>query len=430
MTDLLLISINREQSPYPVFPIGVWVLHAYLVRCGFSVDVADMNLLSGLDELEEHFLGPKSYRFVGLSVRNVDNLSWPDSVSYLPELKACVDLVRKYIPAEQIVMGGAGYSIFGKTLLDELGLIHGITGDGEQALARLLGAAGALPVPDYSFARETPVNVLQTYYRLSGMIGLQTRRGCPLACDYCTYPAIEGESFRLRPVESVLDEVLYLSTACGIDVLYFVDCLINRPLKYTRELLAGMAGIHAPIRWYGFATPEQLDESLVEQFLNGRCAGIEIGSESGSSRILRAMNKTFDTQDILAASQACRTLRLKFCHYLMFGSPDEDDVSVRESLALMARCNPSTVIISVGIRLYPGTPLCTMLRSGLPATAAELLPPFFIQPQKIGLPDILALCKTSACSHWVYPGVAGSMDASKMNYLRARGIKGPLWDYL
>ena len=429
MTDLLLISVNRERTPYPVFPIGVWVLHAYLVRCGFSVDVADLNLLNELDELEEKFLSKNSYRFIGLSVRNIDNLSWPDSVSFLPGIKACTDCVKKYQPAERIVMGGAGYSIFGKALLDELGLVHGICGDGEQALARLLGATGPLPPPDYSFARETPVEILQTYYRLSGMMGLQTRRGCPLDCDYCTYPAIEGKTFRLRPVESVVDEMTYLSATCGIDVFYFVDCLVNMPLPYTRELLDAIAGMSAPVRWYGFATPERMDEPFVERLLHGRCAGMELGSESGSDRILRAMNKIFTSRDILAASQACRNLRLKFCHYLMLGSPGEDEASVRESLALMDRCDPSTVIISVGIRLYPGTPLARECQSEFP-TAASLLEPVFLPPQRIGLQDILALCKKSARRHWIYPGVTGSMDATKMDYLRARGIKGPLWDYL
>ena len=429
MTDLLLISVNREQTPYPVFPIGVWILHAYLTRIGFSVDVADLNLLDGPAALEAQFLQKKTYRWIGLSVRNMDNLSWPDSISYLPEIKACVDCVKKYQPVDRLVMGGAGFSIFGKALLDELGLLHGISGDGEQALARLLGATGSLPAPDYSFARETPPEVLQTYYRISGMIGLQTRRGCPLNCDYCTYPAIEGKAFRLRPVDSVLEEMNALSTTCGIDVFYLVDCLMNMPVSYTARLLDAAAGLPARIRWYGFATPEKLDEPLVERLLNGRCAGLEIGSESGCDRILQFMNKTFSTQDILTASHACRTLRLKCCHYLMLGSPEEDDSSVRESLALMERCNPSTVIISVGIRLYPGTPIHKTVREEYP-TAASLLHPVFLSPRKIGLPEILALCKKSACKQWIYPGVKGSMDADKMNALRARGAKGPLWDYL
>ncbi|MDD2237950.1 MAG: radical SAM protein [Kiritimatiellae bacterium] len=428
MTDLLLISVNCERTPYPVFPVGVWVLSAYLTRLGYSVEVADLNLLRGLEELEECFLNRKSYRYIGLSVRNIDNLSWPDSVSYLPEIQACVQLVKRVQPVERIVIGGAGYSIFGQALLDELGLVHGLCGEGEQSLARLLGASGPLPAPDYSYARETPVEVLLTYYRQSGMLGLQTRRGCPLHCDYCTYPAIEGNCFRLRPVESVLDEMTYLASI-GIEVFYVVDCLVNLPMAYTLTLLDALAWLPPRVRWYGFASPEHFDEPFVERLLQGHCAGLELGSESGSDRVLRAMHKTFGTGDILRASEACRALRLKFCHYLMLGEPEEDEASVRESMELMDQCDPSTVIISVGIRLYPNTPLQVAYQAAYP-TDVSLLPPVFLQPPKIGLPDILALCKKLARKTWIYPGVTGSMDASQMDYLRARGIKGPLWDYL
>lgn len=428
MKNILLISLNREQSPFPVFPIGVWVLCSYLIRCGFSVDVADLNLIDGLDALEGEYLARKEYDYVGLSVRNIENLSWPDCISYMPEIMDCVACVKRYVPTEHIAMGGAGYSIFGQTLLDVLGLTHGIAGDGERAMARFCGASGPLPEPDFAFARHTPHEVLQTYYERAGMIGVQTRRGCPLSCDYCTYPHIEGTRFRLRSIASVVDELTYLAETCDIRVFYFVDCLINEPQGYTIELLTALAAMKPSIRWYGFASPKHITPKFTQLCVQSGCGGLEIGAESGSDTILKAMGKNFTAADVLMASQSCQEQHLKYCHYLMLGAADETEDTVHESLSLMQQCEASTVILSVGIRLYPSTPLFD--RRPQDRMAATPLQPYFLQPDHISLDEIMRLCQLHGHKKWIYPGLNNGADSSQMLFLRKRGIKGPLWDYL
>jgi radical SAM superfamily enzyme YgiQ (UPF0313 family) len=46
-----------------------------------------------------------------------------------------------------------------------------------------------------------------SYYRLGGMLNIQTKRGCPFRCIYCTYPGVEGRKIRLRNPDTVVNEI-------------------------------------------------------------------------------------------------------------------------------------------------------------------------------------------------------------------------------
>ncbi len=470
MPKVLLISVNRETAPYPVFPIGVWVLHNYLVERGVDVDIADLFLLSqgaesqphskapsptashagsenqakanedttlheddaGLDALEVQYLRRQSYDVVGLSLRNIDNLTWLSSVDYRPEIAACVERVKRCLGPAKIVAGGAGYSIFGEELLNALGLEDGVAGDGEQALLRMVSKTKLTPpAPDFSFSQRVPVDVLRRYYRESGMIGLQSRRGCPFECSYCTYPQIEGMAMRNRDPASVIAEIRLLREQHGIDVFYFVDCNFNYPPGYTRELLQCLAAAKTGAHWYAFVNPGHFDVGLARLMKSAGCAGIEFGSESGDPLMLQTLNKHYSPDQLLAASRACREVGLKFCHYLLLGAPGETLESVAATLRLMKACDPATVSLSIGVRIYPGTSLARdLVRQGSLDPAQSLLPPVFHHPEKITLPEILEYCHAHAPRHWILPGRGDQEMAERMKLLRRCGARGPLWDYL
>ena len=495
MPRVLLVSLNRETVPYPVFPIGVWVLHHYLARHGVESEVADLYLLSdvagkrqvdlpltpahslgerenrclsgdsqaarilagqssrsalppaegksggaipqtpldtGLDALEEQFLRRRSYDFVGLSLRNIDNLSWPASADFCAEAVACVERVKRYVEKERIILGGAGYSIFGEELLQTFGLQRGVAGDGEQALLRWVnGPATSLSPPDFSFARRVPADVLRHYYRESGMIGLQTRRGCPFDCSYCTYPQIEGRAMRSRDASGVLAEIRLLQEQHGIGVFYFVDCNFNYPSDYTRTLLQSLAAANLGIRWYAFVNPGYFDADLARRMKSAGCGGVEFGSESGDPLVLRLFNKNYGPDQLLVASRACQEAGLKFCHYLLLGAPGETRESVAATLALMQECEPSTVILSVGLRVYPGTGIAReLVQQGKLDPRQSLLAPTFYEPERIALPEIQEYCHAHAPAHWILPGRGDQQMAEQMKRLRRGGARGPLWDYL
>ena len=72
------------------------------------------------------------------------------------------------------------------------------------------------------------------------MVNLQTKRGCPFSCIYCTYPLLEGKEVRLRKVEEVVDEIRHLTQEQGLDYIYFVDDIFNYPPSFAEALCREM----------------------------------------------------------------------------------------------------------------------------------------------------------------------------------------------
>lgn len=394
--------------------------------------MADLYLLGSLDALERAYLAGRAYDYVGLSIRNVDNLAWPGVVSYLPEIREAVARVRRYYPAERVILGGAGYSIFGARLAGALGLPPGVAGAGETALwERLGGAPAAGDEPDFSYHQDAAPEALQRYYRDGGMLGIQSRRGCPFACTYCTYPLLEGRALRLRPPAGVVAELRALREQHGVAVCYFVDCLFNHPRAYTLDLLHALRDARLDVRWYAFASPAGWDAELARAMAQAGCAGVEFGSESGDPLSLRDWGKPYGPESLREASRCCREAGVKFCHYLLLGAPGETPAGIAATVELLRRCEPSTVIVSIGARVYPGTPLeqAGRCQGWLPA-GRDLLEPFFLRPEKMDLPEILEWCTRLCPPHWILPGVRDRERAASMARLRQRGAKGPLWDYL
>ena len=105
----------------------------------------------------------------------------------------------------------------------------------EKPFPPLIEGARVFPIqsPDRSFF-ET-----HRYLEEGGMGNIQTKRGCPFSCIYCTYPLLEGKKVRLRKTEEVVEEIHHLVEE-GVDYIYFVDDIFNYPPSYAEALCREM----------------------------------------------------------------------------------------------------------------------------------------------------------------------------------------------
>jgi radical SAM superfamily enzyme YgiQ (UPF0313 family) len=178
------------------------------------------------------------------------------------------------------------------------------------------------------------------------------------------------------------------------------------------------------------------------------CAGIDFGADSGSERMLRRLGRHFRTADLETAARASRQAGIPFMYDLLLGGPDETRDSLRESLELMRRVGPDCVGVSLGVRVYPGTPLADEVRSTGPLEMNPALrgersgneslvrPVFYLSPD-LG-PDPGALIREAVGDdpRFFLPG--GSDEARDYNYNdndvleRAirDGARGAYWDIL
>jgi radical SAM superfamily enzyme YgiQ (UPF0313 family) len=445
---VLLISANKVCAPFPVYPIGLDYL-AGALKPEHAVKVLD------LIDKDAHSAIPLEVKefqpdCVGLSIRNIDNSEATDSKSYIEEYKEIVRIIRDATHAP-LVLGGAGFSLFPESLFRELGADFGIAGEGER-LNLLLDALekGSDPekVPglicrkegfirpgpwEGDIKRELPENTASSefYTRNSGMLNLQTKRGCPFNCIYCTYPVIEGTAIRRA------DPALSAKTAIrlkekGAKYIYIADSVFNSDHEHCLRIAEEFEKAGLDIPWGGFFSPLSGQEGLYQKLKQCGLTHCEFGTESLSERMLMTYRKPFDVNDVMSAHESAIKAGLHVCHYFLLGGPGESIDSIKETLENAEKLVSAVFFFFCGIRIYPGTELYNMaLTEGRISPDDDLLKPVFYESDGISTKEIeeMIIDKAAGRRNWVI-GSGGSEMNRIMARLYSRGRVGPLWEKL
>ena len=336
---------------------------------------------------------------IGISVRNIDDQNMEHPQFLLEEVREVIASCRSFSNAP-IVLGGAGYSIFPESSLEYLGADMGIQGEGEKAFLALLErieegrdfsgvpglhVAGAGSRGERSFSKRLdefplPDIRLLSVARQSDQgfwLPVQTRRGCPMNCSYCSTAVIEGCLIRKRSPEAVV-KWLGECAAAGFKRFYFVDNTFNLPPSYARALCSRIVGADLDISWRCILYPVRIDEELIGLMAAAGCTEVSLGFESGHELILHGMNKRFKPEDVRRTSELLGKHAIRRTGFLLLGGPGETKESALESLAFADSLNLEAMKVSVGIRIYPYTALAnTALEEGLIAPDDDLLTPRF-----------------------------------------------------
>ena len=288
---ILLISANNERLPYPVAPIGIAYIAKALQDKGHAVRLTDLCFVEDGCSSIAKTLQDFNPDVIGISIRNIDNLTYHKSVFYMPEIRRIVDFLKTRTSAP-LVVGGSGFSIFPEEVLRYLGLETGIVGEGETAFVQLLdvienggrpyhiqnlcyikdGRFNSNGVMYNQFNSQPDRSLLNNgaYLELGGMANIQSKRGCPFKCSYCTYPGIEGAMLRLRRPADVAEELKEMRLHYGIDYVFFVDDVFNFPEEHAVEVCEEIIKHDVKINWTCFSTPKRHDAETRCADENGR----------------------------------------------------------------------------------------------------------------------------------------------------------------
>jgi radical SAM superfamily enzyme YgiQ (UPF0313 family) len=447
---ILLISVNRERMPFPVFPLGLAYIAKTLREDGHPMDVMDLCFSQDVSVDLKSTLRRFEPGLIGISLRNLDNLTYPASVSYLKEVEEVTRICRQN-GSSRLVIGGSGYSLAPQELLRHLDVDFGIVGEGEEVflqLVRSLEKGEPISPSPHLLMKEKPFPPLiegarvfplqgpdrslfetHRYLEEGGMGNIQTKRGCPFSCIYCTYPLLEGKTVRLRKTEEVVDEIQHLVEE-AVDYIYFVDDIFNHPPSFAETLCREMVRRKVDVKWSAFVNPSFLSETLLQWMKEAGCVGIEFGTDSGSSRMLENYKKSFTREDIIRSSTLCSTLQIYHCHYLLLGGPGEDEETIEESFRLMDQVDPTAVIAMLGIRIYPGTELekISVSQGVIPPESNLLYPYFYISPTVGERLSEIVQEKALARKGWIVPGLEINITKNLIEQIRKFRIRGPLWE--
>jgi len=195
-------------------------------------------------------------------------------------------------------------------------------------------------------------------------VNMVTTRGCPFHCNWCAKP-IYGQAYNTRSPENVVGEMLALRAAVRPDHLWFCDDIFGlKPgwvERFSREVVARDAVI--PFKCLA-RVDLLLKENTVEHLRRAGCRTVWVGAESGSQKILDAMEKGTTVAQIYEARKRLKEAGIRVGFFLQYGYPGESRDDIDLTLRMVRECRPDDIGISVSYPL-PGTKFYDTVRQSL-----------------------------------------------------------------
>lgn len=245
---------------------------------------------------------------------------------------------------------------------------YAVTGEGEQMLLQILesienGSApnkqlqlrqeegerldlDSLPVPDYGYFPPDD-------YGIPNGVNMELSRGCTAKCTFCS--ETHFWKYRGRMSRNVLDEVSDLYYNRGVDVIWFLDSLVNGNLKELRAFCKGVIASGMKIHWTGYARcDERMDLEYYQDLANSGCLSLSYGIESGSNRVLKDIDKGITVDEIEKNLEYGRITEVEAFSTWFVGFPTEEPQDLYDSLTLLWRNrNNNLTHIAVGHFVIP-----------------------------------------------------------------------------
>src|SRR5580704_10273791 len=373
----------ERQQPYP--PLGTIYAAALVREAGFSVAIFD-TMIDDPDEGFERVLAQYKPRVVVVC---------EDSFNFLS--KMCLSRMREvsFKMREQAAKVGVPILVHGSDSSDQVetylnnGFQAVLLGECEQSLVELLNALlrngqnanwkipglAYLAAPDgkltFTAARPRSTDLDQYPFPARDMVAIDrysaiwrthhgrsstnlvASRGCPFHCNWCAKP-IYGNKFLLRSAESVAQETQLLKHQYGVEHLWFADDIFALNRRWVIEFADAVERRDAAIPFKIQSRADLMTYDTVAALKRAGCEEVWMGAESGSQVILDAMDKGLTVASVHRASERLRAAGIRAAFFLQFGYPGETLTEIEETIALVRRCRPDDIGVSVSYPL-PGT---------------------------------------------------------------------------
>jgi anaerobic magnesium-protoporphyrin IX monomethyl ester cyclase len=211
----------------------------------------------------------------------------------------------------------------------------------------------ALPLPAWDLVDVAAYRRLWRSRHGYHSMNVVTTRGCPYHCNWCAKP-IYGQRYSVRSPEGVARELRWLKQAYGPDHVSFADDIFGLRPGWIEAFADAVEAHEARLPFKCLSRADLLGEAAVAALARSGCRTVWIGAESGSQRILDAMEKGIRVEQVEAACARLRRAGIEVGFFLQFGYPGETREDIERTLELVRRCEPDDIGISVSYPL-PGT---------------------------------------------------------------------------
>jgi radical SAM superfamily enzyme YgiQ (UPF0313 family) len=359
---------EREvMRPYP--PLGLLYVSSHLKAKGFEVGVFD-STFSSFGEFETLIQSEKP-PIVGIYCTLMTKQNVLRMTRLCKDLGLTVILGGPEPPhyADEYLERGADVIVIGEGELTLEDLIPHIKQHGLNRLWKIQGIAfrddtgqtirtdprpyiqdlSAQPIPDRdAIDIQRYVDVWRDHHGM-GSLSIVCARGCPFTCKWCSH-SVFGETHRRRSPEDVADEVEYLVQNYQPDQLWYVDDVFTLNWRWLKAYHAELKKRDLKVPFECISRADRLNDEIIDILAEMGCHRLWIGSESGSQRILDAMDRKTNALDVQQKTHALQERGIETGMFIMLGYKDETFDDIKATVEHLKAANPDVFLTTVA---YP-----------------------------------------------------------------------------
>ncbi len=362
---LLTTSAAPAQSPFSTSekrpPLGIGFLISALRRAGHDVDFID-NYLQPSDFLEAGYLQQHHIDFVGVYANTICFRDTRRMFHAMERLRQTGQWQGK------IIVGGPHTSVAPQTIPGFVDYV--VQGEGERAIVDIVAGKVSermvryprienldeLPMPAWDCFVNKPYKWEVDFFSEKPVFTMNTSRGCPFGCTFCSVGSIWGKRYTCFSAERIVSDIEHVVSHYGAKGIYFREDNFTLDPKRLRRFCELMIekGIRVP--WVCESRVSTLTRELVELMARAGLRGFYFGVESGSQRMLDFMKKGITVEQTENAFRWCHELGVKPAASVVVGVPTETEADVAATRQLLQRVSPKITWTNVFVGI-PDSPL-------------------------------------------------------------------------
>jgi radical SAM superfamily enzyme YgiQ (UPF0313 family) len=272
-----------------------------------------------------------------------------DSLARVPELDACVIGEGEHALCE-LAMGSPLASIAGIVWRDPDGVVR------RNATRKVPDNLDEYPLR-WELLEGFPHSYGPAYQSARGRspVSLMASRGCPFPCTFCAGPVALGKRRRAHSPARVVEMMSECNSRFGTSHFYFHDDHFTLDRPWLAEFCEEALRAPAQLRWSCASRLEPLDTAMLARMAAAGCYQIGLGGESGSTEVLRRLDKRLTTTRLEAGVRRIQEAGIEVKLYLIIGTPGETDADRRRTLAFTSLLGVNHVQVLYFTPL-PGSP--------------------------------------------------------------------------
>jgi len=368
-------------QPYP--PLGTLYAAGLMRERGYEVDFMDTMFSTGPDEvlaaIKKHepdyfviyddgfnYLTKMCLTNMREAAFRMISIAKEHGCTVMVSSSDSTDHFEKYLQkgADFILIGEAEFTLHEliESINNGADNFHSIEGlayySGEEIVKtpgrKVIKDLDSLPFPAWDLLDISPYK--STWLKHAGFFSMNmgTTRGCPFKCNWCAKP-IYGNRYNSRSPQNVLEELKLMKSKFGFDHIWFCDDIFGLKPGWVKEFadLVNLENFQFRFK-IQVRADLLLQEDYIRDLARAGCDSAWMGAESGSQKILDAMDKGTTVEQIYEATRLLKKHRIKPCFFIQFGYPGENNEDILKTIHMINELLPYELGISVSYPL-PGT---------------------------------------------------------------------------